>query len=64
MHADYTGQGVDQLAEVIDLIRNNPDSRRIIMCAWNPSGVYLLLFQCVRVMCFFFFYRSANILMK
>lgn len=38
MHADYTGQGTDQLAQVIDLIRNQPDSRRIIMCAWNPPG--------------------------
>ena len=40
MHADYTGKGVDQLAQVIDLIRNDPDSRRIIMCAWNPSGIF------------------------
>lgn len=39
MHADYTGQGVDQLSEVIDMIRNNPDSRRIIMCAWNPRDI-------------------------
>ena len=38
MHTDYTGQGVDQLKEVINLVRNNPESRRIIMCAWNPSG--------------------------
>eukprot|EP00794_Sanderia_malayensis_P018168 gene18168-19981_t len=36
MHADYTGKGVDQLAAVIDLIKNNPDDRRIIMSAWNP----------------------------
>ena len=35
---DYTGQGVDQLAEVIDKLKNNPYDRRIIMSAWNPSG--------------------------
>ena len=38
MHDDYTGKGVDQLARVIKLIKNNPDDRRIIMSAWNPVG--------------------------
>jgi thymidylate synthase len=36
---DYTGQGVDQLAQVIDKIKNAPDDRRIILCAWNPLDV-------------------------
>ena len=27
---------VDQLKNVIDLIKNNPDSRRMLVCAWNP----------------------------
>lgn len=30
---------VDQLKNVIDQIRNNPDSRRLIVCAWNPLDV-------------------------
>ena len=38
MHVEYKGQGVDQLATVIDKIKNNPDDRRIIMSAWNPVG--------------------------
>jgi len=39
MHADYTGQGIDQLADVIDKIKNKPNDRRIIMCAWNPKDI-------------------------
>lgn len=38
-HDDYTGQGIDQLAEVIHKIKNNPYDRRIIMSAWNPSDI-------------------------
>ena len=39
MHTDYTGKGVDQLARVIDLVKSNPNDRRIIMSAWNPPGI-------------------------
>ncbi|GKV42803.1 hypothetical protein SLEP1_g50171 [Rubroshorea leprosula] len=42
MHADYTGQGFDQLLDVIDKIKNNPDDRRIILSAWNPSDLNLM----------------------
>ena len=38
MHTDYSGQGVDQLAQVIHTIKTNPNDRRIIMSAWNPVG--------------------------
>jgi thymidylate synthase len=36
---DYTGQGVDQLAEVIHKLKHTPYDRRIIMSAWNPADL-------------------------
>lgn len=38
-HDDYSGQGVDQLAEVINKIKTNPQDRRIIMCSWNVVDI-------------------------
>ena len=34
---DYSGEGVDQVKEIINLLRTDPYSRRIILSAWNPS---------------------------
>ena len=33
------GRCVDQISDLIDLIRNHPDSRRMLVCAWNPGEV-------------------------
>jgi len=42
MHADYTGQGVDQLAQLIHTIKTNPTDRRMVLSAWNPAGMVTL----------------------
>ena len=35
-HTNYTGEGVDQLAKLIQTIKTNPNDRRMIISAWNP----------------------------
>lgn len=38
-YTDYTGLGEDQLKNIINLIKTDPTSRRIILSAWNPCDL-------------------------
>lgn len=37
--ADYSGAGVDQLTHIINTIKTDPHSRRIILNLWNPVDI-------------------------
>lgn len=51
---DYTGQGYDQLADVIHKLKTNPYDRRIIMSAWNPPDFAKMALPPCHVFCQFY----------
>ena len=54
------GKAIDQLSEVINLIQHNPNSRRMLVTAWNPAEVdQMALPPCH---CLFQFYVANGIL--
>ncbi|WPK25751.1 hypothetical protein PUMCH_003078 [Australozyma saopauloensis] len=57
---DYTGQGVDQLQEVIKKLKTNPYDRRIILSAWNPKDFNRMALPPCHMFCQFYVNFPAN----
>lgn len=36
---DYKGGTIDQISQVVELIKHHPDSRRMLVTAWNPAEI-------------------------
>jgi len=54
MYADYTGQGIDQLADCIHKIIHHPTDRRIVLSAWNPADLKHMALPPCHMFCQFF----------
>ena len=57
---DYHGEGVDQLTQVINLIKNDPFSRRIILSAWNPPDLEKMALPPCHCLCQFYVGADAD----
>ena len=50
---DYNGGTIDQIANIVEMIKHNPDSRRMLVSAWNVAEVDKMSLQ--------LYQRSADI---
>lgn len=50
---DYSGQGFDQIANIINEIKKNPNSRRLVLTAFDPSTARFAVLPPCHVMCQF-----------
>ena len=57
----YDGKGIDQLSEIVHLIKNDPFSRRIILTAWNPAALSRMALPPCHMMAQFYVSSSGEL---
>ena len=55
---DYSGGTIDQISQVVDTLKSNPDSRRMIVNAWNVAAIPSMKLPPCH--CFFQFYVAEG----
>jgi len=55
---NYSGGAIDQISQAVDLLKNHPDSRRIIVSSWNPAEIPSMKLPPCH--CFFQFYAAEG----
>jgi thymidylate synthase len=58
---NWNGQGIDQVQHAIDLIKRNPESRRIIVTAWNPGQLAEMRLPPCHILFQFYVSRSGRL---
>jgi thymidylate synthase len=53
-NTDYTGQGIDQLENLINEIKTNPTSRRLLISAWNVQDLDKMALNPCHTICQFY----------
>jgi dihydrofolate reductase / thymidylate synthase len=61
-HTDYSGKGYDQLKWLINEIKENPNSRRLILSAWNPAVLDEMALPPCHILCQFYVNQKENTL--
>lgn len=61
-YTDYSGKGYDQLKWLINEIKENPNSRRLILSAWNPAVLDDMALPPCHILCQFYVNQKDNTL--
>lgn len=50
---DYNGAGIDQIEKIVHTLKTNPDDRRMVLTAWNPTVIDQMALPPCHVMAIF-----------